>query len=795
MFFNNGKIGGFKLGVVLDELISRVGTLDGSLADALKSEIQKIQNKREYGLVYEPHAPEGVRLWGKKILVGDIVNVLPPRGVMESKENSLEWQVVSINAAEKTAHVVRSLGDNSYDEQDVDLDNLVAYADFRQTIYPGLVEVDRVERGGKDDPYHVVINGENFHALQAMLWCYAGKVDCIYIDPPYNTGATDWKYNNDYVDKNDQYRHSKWLSFMEQRLKLAKKLLKNDGVLIVTIDDNEESTLSLLLNQIFPDRMLYYVVIQHNKRGTQGSKFAVTHETAIYCLSKDCEVYRKPHSGDDISPFRKWGNQSNRSLLARATTFYPVIVDSDLNIIGFGDVVPADIHPSSANVLVNGFTYVYPIDSNNVERKWRYKKSNEEKVIPLLKAVRLDDGTIDILIERETENTRTVWTDSIYIAEEYGTKFLNKLLHNSFPYAKSLYAERDCLWHVVSGKPDALVLDFFAGSGTTLNAVNLLNAEDGGHRRCILITNNEVEEKVIKKLVDKGFRKNDEDWEKHGICRSITWPRNKCTILGCYPDGSKLNGTKDKYLLFNDVVATRQRVFKQLTFCSDDIHFNKKKKKEIVSFIGKDKLSQSLVTDKDTHYVLSDDYSVSILFDDDYYKEWLDSFDALEEPDNVREFYIITQNNDLFNKLKKNVNEMLGDYTEIVKSYLPMSEGFKANAIFFDFKYEDGKKIRLNLAFKEIAPLLWMRAGSKGKIISDISDKGFEIADQYAILFDFMVSQEFIAAVKSTDIKIAYIVTDSEALYQQIYKQLPKGIEAVRLYENYLTSFAIYGNV
>ena len=783
------------MGVVLDELISRVGTLDGSLADAIKSEIQKLQNKREYGLVYEPHAPEGVRLWGKKILVGDIVNVLPPRGVMESKENSLEWQVVSINRKDKTAHVARSLGDNSYDEKNVALDDLVAYADFRQTIYPGLVEVDRVERGSKDDPYHVVINGENFHALQAMLWCYAGKVDCIYIDPPYNTGATDWKYNNDYVDKNDQFRHSKWLSFMEQRLKLAKILLKKDGALIVTIDDNEESTLSLLLNQIFPDRFLYYVVIQHNKRGTQGNQFAVTHETAIYCLSKECEVYRKPHFGDDISSFRKWGNQSNRSLQARATTFYPVIVDSDLNVLGFGDVVPLDIHPSSPNVDVDGLTYVYPIDSNNVERKWRYKKSNEKSVLPLLKAVRNADGIIDILIERESENTRTVWTDSIYIAEEYGTKFLNSLLNNPFPYAKSLYAERDCLWHVVSGKPDALILDFFAGSGTTLNAVNLLNAEDNGHRCCILVTNNEVESAAVKSFVQKRLRKGDAEWEKYGICRSITWPRNKYTILGCRPDGSLLDGKSDKYLLFNDVAVSRTRLVKQISFCSDDFHSNKKKKQELISFIGKDKLPQSAVSHKDIHFITSDDYPVSVLFDDEFSEEWFLSFDDLDDKDNIREFYIVTNDSSAFKFMKEKIIALFGDYNEITKGYLPMSDGFVANAIFYDLKYEDGKEIRLNLAFKEIAPLLWMRAGSKGRIITDISDKGYDIADQYAILFDFMASQQFITAVKDTNVKIAYIVTDSEALYQQIYKQLPRGIEAVRLYENYLTSFAIYGSV
>lgn len=171
---------------VLDTLIGRVHDTDPALADAILSEVKKLQNRREYGLVYEAHAPEGVRLWGKKIVTGDVVHVLPPRGVMEKEENRIEWKVISVNK-NKVAHVSRKIDDSTIDEKDVAVEDLVAYADFRQIIYPGLVEVDRVERGGKDDPYHVVINGENFHALQAMLWCYAGKVDCIYIDPPLCT--------------------------------------------------------------------------------------------------------------------------------------------------------------------------------------------------------------------------------------------------------------------------------------------------------------------------------------------------------------------------------------------------------------------------------------------------------------------------------------------------------------------------------------------------------------------------------------------------------------------------------
>lgn len=148
-------------------------------------------------------------------------------------------------------------------------------AEYDQPIYAGLKETGRVERGG-DKPYQVVINGENYHALETLAFAYAGKVDCIYIDPPYNTGARDWKYNNDYVDGSDAYRHSKWLAFMERRLKLAKQLLNpNDSVLIVTIDEKEYARLELLLESVFPNATgIQTVSITINKNGVaRGNQF------------------------------------------------------------------------------------------------------------------------------------------------------------------------------------------------------------------------------------------------------------------------------------------------------------------------------------------------------------------------------------------------------------------------------------------------------------------------------------------------------------------------------------------
>ena len=709
---------------VLDTLIGRVHESDPALANAISAEIKKLQNRREYGLVYEAHAPEGVRLWGKKILTGDIVNILPPRGVMETKDNSLEWKVVSINRKENTAQVVRKVDDNTYDEKEISVDDLVAYADFRQTIYPGLVAVDRVERGEKDDPYHVVINGENFHALQAMLWCYAGKVDCIYIDPPYNTGAKDWKYNNDYVDGNDQYKHSKWLSFMEQRLKLAKKLLNpNDSVLIVTIDEKEYLRLGMLLEQLFPDaRTIQMVSCMVNPGGvSRQDEFSRTDEYIYFVMYGDMVPQRLKLSDEWFGGVKSTSKTklhydslmrtgTNHMRSDRPNLFYPIFVSSDgRKFIGVGESLPINVDKDSVAVP-DGCKVIFPIHVDGSEGCWQI---NQETLLDIQKkhCVKLGKFTprgmaISYLKSGQREKVEsgkfkvvgfaddnsyivendgyrpefrpgTQWMINSHDATRNGSGLLRRIFNDKlFDFPKSLYAVEDTLRFFVADKPNALIVDFFAGSGTTAHATILLNHLDGGKRRSISITNNEIGPDTEKEFVTKKYlRPTDAEWQKYGIAKYITWERIKAAITGINTKGEPIKGD----------------------------------------------------------YKFTEEFS--------------------------------------------------------------MSEGFKENAIFFDLKYEDGKAIRLNMAFKEIAPLLWMKAGSKGRMIQDISPQGYDVSEQYAILFDFLAAKDFIKAVKDSGIKVVYIVTDSEPLYQQIYKQLPKGIEPVRLYENYLTSFSIYGAV
>ena len=223
----------------LTELLRQARKADKQLGDDLEKEFAALMKRRTFGLVFEQHQPEAVELPGRAVRRGDKVRVLPPRGEVKQGDQRL-WRVERIERVDggRVAHLLE-LDAEEPQTQAVIVDDLVVVAEFNDRIYPGLVETGRVERGG-DKPFHTVINAENFHALEMLTYTHRGKVDAIYIDPPYNTGAKDWKYNNNYVEGDDDYRHSKWLAFMERRLEVARELLNpEDSVLIVTIDEKE----------------------------------------------------------------------------------------------------------------------------------------------------------------------------------------------------------------------------------------------------------------------------------------------------------------------------------------------------------------------------------------------------------------------------------------------------------------------------------------------------------------------------------------------------------------------------
>jgi len=382
-------------------------------------------------------------------------------------------------------------------------------AELCKTKLPVLEDIkDKEIITDKNKKMNVLIEDDNYHALSVLNYTHKGMIDVIYIDPPYNTGAKDWKYNNHYVDINDTYRHSKWLSMMSKRLVLAKNLLKEDGVLICAIDENELTHLGVLLEEIFNNYEIHCITIVHNPRGVQGKNFSYTHEYAYFVFRKNLKVIgpRKIKKEEiDWRGLRDSGKESMRS--DARNCFYPIIVKKD-KIVGFGEVPLEFFHPKKQTEEKNGQYSIWPIDIQGIERKWRYARQSVESIKHLLKIKKTEEG-YDIEIGKDFGTVRTVWQDSKYDAAEYGTKLVQKLVPKThFDFPKSVYNVYDCLAPIISSRKDAIVLDYFAGSGTTGHAVMILNKEDGGNRKFILCTNNEnkIAEDVcyprIKKVIE-----------------------------------------------------------------------------------------------------------------------------------------------------------------------------------------------------------------------------------------------------------------------------------------------------
>jgi adenine-specific DNA-methyltransferase len=361
----------------------------------------------------------------------------------------------------------------------------------------------------KEKPVNILIEGDNYHALSVLNYTHKNKIDIIYIDPPYNTGAKDWKYNNNYVDINDLFRHSKWLSMMSVRLWLAKNLLKDDGVLICAIDDNEVNHLGVLLEEIFKNYEIHCITIVHNPRGIQGNNFSYTHEYAFFVFRNGLKVIGDKTRDEVLEEeLRDHGGESLRS--DARNCFYPILVKNN-KIIGFGEVPDEKYHPKTKNIKrKDGVIEIWPIDVKGVERKWVFARQSVEEIKNKLFVVNKKNSEIDIFRIKDTQKPRTVWTGKQYDASTFGSKIVNGLTNTNFPFPKSIYNTRDCLECVIKQRKNAIVLDYFAGSGTTGHAVMLLNKEDNGNRKFILCTTN----------------------DENNICTEVTYPRIKKVIEG-----------------------------------------------------------------------------------------------------------------------------------------------------------------------------------------------------------------------------------------------------------------------
>jgi len=639
---------------------------------------------------------------------------LPPRGAVRTAAHDRLWQVLSINRAGETATADLEALDGT-GRQSAPLSDLVVVAEFRDPIFPGLVSTGKVEQGG-DKPFHTVINAENYHALQSLLFTHRGKVDCIYIDPPYNTGAKDWKYNNDYVEGDDLYRHSKWLAFMERRLLLAKELLNpNDSVLILTIDEKEYLRLGLLLEQTFPEARIQMVTTVISQRGV--ARDGTLSRVDEYVFLVFIGAARIGESAVDLLgsvsaekarqmwfQFRRNGSGSLRR--DSPNLFYPLLIDPVTRVINeVGDALPLNASRQDY-VAPEGMVAVWPLREDGTEARWRAgveiarrnvrhgylrvgKFNTSKNVWPVLfineGGVRaIEAGEIEVTGRAESGEVilgaavrdsvlpKTVWNSASHDAGWHGSRLLNAIIPGrTFPYPKSLYAVEDALRLIVGQKPEAVVLDFFSGSGTSAHAVMRLNRQDGGRRQCISVTNNEVSAEEQARLRKKKLRPGDAEWEQYGICDYITKPRIRAAITGSTPEGNPIAG----------------------------------------------------------------DYKFTDVF--------------------------------------------------------PMSDGLEENAEFFTLTYESPLRVSSNREFTKIAPLLWMRAGSRGRRIDDIT-AGWDVAETYGVIADLNQTEVFLKEVASKEsVRLVYIVTDEDRLFESVVRELPEHVEPVRLYEAYLRNFEI----
>ena len=350
---------------------------------------------------------------------------------------------------------------------------------------------------------NLIIKGNNLLALHSLSKRFAGKVKLIYIAPPYNpeSKSNTFCYNN-------SFNESTWLTFMRNRLEVAKTLLKNDGVLIVAIDENEHLQLGVLLKEIFKNYEIHCITIVHNPRGVQGTNFSYTHEYAFFVIPKGKKsVGNRKIESDDID-WRNLRDNGGESLRTDAKNcFYPIIIE-DEKVVGFADVVKTDKHPEAQTIKKGSQFYIYPIDKEGIERKWRYARQSVEEIKHLLRAKKTKTG-YEIEIGKDFGTYRTVWIDPRYDANEYGTKLVKSLVPDCrFDFPKSLYNVYDCLYAIVADDKEAVVLDFFAGSGTTAHALLELNKEDGGNRKFIICEQMAYVETVTKERVKKVIEKN-----------------------------------------------------------------------------------------------------------------------------------------------------------------------------------------------------------------------------------------------------------------------------------------------
>ncbi len=470
-------------------------------------------------------------------------------------------------------------------------------------------------------PTHILIEGDNFHALSVLNYTHQNAIDVIYIDPPYNTGAKDWKYNNNFVDGEDSYRHSKWLSFMKNRLEISKNVLKEEGIICVTIDDYEMPKLWMLMEEIFGEyNFLGTVAIRINPGGRKSKrKIAAQHEYALFFsktkitsvakITKDpsekSHSYKKDNNGKwfEERNLRKEGADS----LAKKDSkrYYPIYFDPKTGGISTKEKLPIEIQPidtkGQKRIWRRG---IEAIDEMYKDKKLIYKKTKYGDQIYF----KFEGGLTG-------ETPKSFWEDAKYSASEHGTQTLDKILgiRESFNFPKSPYATSDCI-QVASSNKNAIILDFFAGSGTTGQSVLELNQLDKGKRQFILCTNNE-----------------------NNISTEVCHPRLKKVIEGYKDlDGIKVDGLGGNLKYFKTTFVPAK---------STDRNKEKLTKQSVEMLCLKENTFESVLDSDKIKIFKNNDHYTGILFDESEIQNFREQIEDYDLPISV---YIFSLGDDDF---------------------------------------------------------------------------------------------------------------------------------------------------
>ncbi len=406
-----------------------------------------------------------------------------------------------------------------------------------------------------------LVHSENWQALNTLRKRYKEKVKTIYIDPPYNTVASEIAYKND-------YKHSSWLTLIENRIILSSTHQMGEGVLVVAIDESEQEVLGLLLSRLFPNKNKTAVTVIHNPSGQQGDNFSYCHDFAyfVYPDKKRVIGLEDREQNPDIRPLRDVSKGSHLREDA-ANCFYPIYA-KDEKIIGVGKVCPDSFHPESANVQSSdGVIEIYPIDAKGNERKWVFARNSVESIINELSVEYNKSRKIWDVIRRKTKfNYKTVWIDKKYSANNNGAKLLNGILTgNEFNFPKSIYTVMECIKAAEGGINNGTTLDYFAGSGTTAQAVINLNREDGGKRKYVLVEMGDYFHTVllprIKKVVYSKDWKDGKPVSREGVSHCFKYyalEQYEETLRNVhYQDGEQLEidsakSPFEQYVFFGD---------------------------------------------------------------------------------------------------------------------------------------------------------------------------------------------------------------------------------------------------